>query len=283
MKKIIIIAILFFIPLFVNANEYYTNENNFTFTKEDYELIYEKYGEDGINAVTTENFENAKKFATDGIVESESYFATDYTIDSIGRITNVSTREVTEEEAKNSLIMPVAEVCDSLGSCIETTYKRLKYVVNASSRMITVTNTWLTMPKVRSYDIIAVRFLQRVNITQATGTQTWTNGSQGYATDGTNTKVTNYGAGLSMNLVDDTTITNLENKMIVRTDTAIPDWWNLRIYITYQHAQYTLTRAQSMSYQFTNTGSGIVLGNTILFEDMSIGSKYDDMTGLQYN
>lgn len=215
------------------------------------------------------------------IYTEAKYFATTYTVNNLGVITETSTREVTEEEAQDSQIMPLAVLCDSLGSCIRTDYKELKYTVKAYDREITVTNTWLTMPTVRSYDIIAVKFGGVVQGVSATGKQTWSTGSQNYASDGTNTKSTWDGAGISMNLTDNST-TQLVNTMTVTSSDTGTNWVNLTIFVTYQHAQSTVTKAQSMSYEFRNSGNGIVLGNTILFENTSVGLKYDNMTGLRW-
>lgn len=215
-------------------------------------------------------------------VTETKYFATTYKVNNFGVVTDTSTREVTKEEAQDSQIMPLAELCASDGSCIKTDYKQLSYTMKASARVLTVTNKWLTMPAVRSYDIIAVKFNGVVLGVKVEGKQTWSGGYQNYASDGANTKATWDGAGISMNLTDNTT-SELINTMTVSTDDTTVDWNSLRIFITYQHAQSTVTKAQSMSYIFSNTGNGVVLGNTILFEDTTIGSKYDNMTGLRWN
>lgn len=286
MKKILkFMAVMLFIPIITLAEEqnYYTNDNGFSFNEETYELIYSKYGQTGIDSVTNENYNNIITFAKGEEVVITKYYATTYVKDITGKITQTSDREITEEEYQDSLIMPLATICDSdqgEGWCIKTDYKQLQIFVNGTARNIRVTNTWLTMPKVRSFDVIAVRFNDTVNITNTTGTQTWSTGSQNYSYNGTNMKRTNKGVGISMNLYDGDT-TKLENEMIVTTDNTTTEWWSMRIFITYQHAQSTLTLAQSKSYSFAGgTGS---LGNTIKFSDSTISAKYDNMTGLQYN
>lgn len=289
-KSIKIMLLIFMISLFMMSsfvsadNAYYINQNGFAFSEEDYNLIYDEFGQEGIDAVTEDNFANAIAFARDGEIVISKYFATTYVVDGTGKITETSNREVTEEEYNDSNIQPMANICDdsdgSLGWCIYTDYKELRMNVTASNRQVKVTNTWKKMPTVRSFDVIAVRFREKVSITQATGTQTWSGGSQSYATNGTNTKVGSNGAGISMNLYDGST-TSLKNEMIVRTGGSSADWFNYRINVTYQHAQSSVTLAQSMNYAFA-TGTG-TLGNTIKFNDSTIQAKYDNMIGLQYN
>ena len=183
-----------------------------------------------------------------------------------------------EEYEVFSQVSPMT-VCDVDDVCWQTASKRLSMLVSKDSNnylSIFVSNIWLTEPKVKSADIIAVRFNGSASLYNFWGEQHYTNSSGkqlvSYNNTVTNSQVFSNGLGISMNLVD--AGSNFKCYLA----------WNgyssgtLNIYASYQHATSNVTVADSKKYTLSSSG----LGNVIKFNSSSISNKYDGMQGVSY-
>lgn len=225
------------------------------------------------------------------ITKQEEYFITTYTLDRFGNVVNTRTipasKEDTERVSENSnlYVMPNGTLQDISkmafarsvidGSSYETAGKKLElhYANNSTDYEISMYVDWKTVPKVKSFDVIAFRTENNLsnNITYYTAWQRSDVGETFYGQDGTNTKIGSNGIGVSMNLYDNAT----EPETIylrVRGNKSYGKY----IYATYQHAVSNISLATSQSYTFGSSGLGGVLQYSNGY------SKYfDNMAGLK--
>jgi len=189
---------------------------------------------------------------------------------------NIQTQEI---------IVPYSDYPEQISpfnNLVATGYKRL--VVHAVpydnlNYAISLTNEWLQMPVVRSFDVIALRF-QDIAIDEGTqtGYQAYTLSSNnttqaiGYSYNGTNMVIKENGYGISMNLVNND-ITYLENftSVDVALNGTIPIIWG-----SYQHAVNNVSLAQSQNYNISAAGLGYVIN----FHP-SVDPYYDAMPGVR--
>ncbi|MGN1370840.1 MAG: hypothetical protein ACI4XM_00965 [Candidatus Coprovivens sp.] len=145
------------------------------------------------------------------------------------------------------------------GNLVEytTDYKYIQLMTNSGSgqKRFYIYNSWLKMPKNKSFDVIALRWSNGFALTDYYGNQ-YTNGNSGniaYPVGNSNYKIATNAIGLSQNLVD--SATSIENELAV--------WGNCSsdgiVYGTYQHAQANITLATSKLYNFSSNGMGGVL------------------------
>ena len=97
-----------------------------------------------------------------------------------------------------------------------------------------------------------------------------------YNTNSAGYKGMSNGAGISMNLKDDTNITSFLMTQVADMQISDYNYTTAHVFATYQHAQSSLTRAQSMSYTLQAGG----LGDVLYYSNTSIRNKYDDMAGI---
>lgn len=193
------------------------------------------------------------------------YFKTTY--DNIGNI--ISNVEISETEYFSTQIVPY-------DANITTEYKQLS--ISVSGGVVKIECTWKMTPKVRSFDVIALRgenVLFNSNVIQ--GKQIYVKeGSTSfvkYNVNSSNTKIFGNGVGISMNLVDDASD--------YRLSLSIPysiTGNNPIIYGSYQHAVRNVSLNTSQKYLLNAKGYGKV----ILF-DNPVNSYYDGMSGVSIN
>lgn len=147
-----------------------------------------------------------------------------------------------------------------------TTYKNIKIVKNGS--LITLLLIWLKLPSTRSYDVMGIRF----DGVSLSGTPSF---SQTYIQNGKYKRdSTNYlqsfsnGFGTSFALPSGN-ISNLVQ--------SIDFYYNGsgKIYGSYQHAQKSISLANSKKYTISNIGYGKVIEF-----DSSVKNYYDAMSGV---
>lgn len=214
------------------------------------------------------------------------YIKTDEFYDRTGNLIERVETELSEEEALNYEEEPTTYAWNVTHT---TSMKKLYMQVvsgSASTKIVTLTNTWLSLPSVRSFDVIALRpetnsMTINVNSSSISGYQKWDGNIINYNSGSDNTKISSSftgrgGIGISMNIVDDVSST-LENSMTVYFLCGASTF---TIAGTYQHATSTVTLAQSKNYSFSSSGLGEVLDFA-----SSVESKYDNMRGvkLTYN
>lgn len=206
--------------------------------------------------------------------ENEKYIKTEEYLDSTGKIIDTINTEVTKQEAE-LFVENQKNGVQSLSDSHQTNMKRINISIAAtpSVKTITITNTWLSMPSVRSYDVIGFRngtgnsiAINSVSAYQQADGQTVT-----YSMGGSNFKSTNQGCGISMNIVDSVS-GSLSNSMSV---TVINNSSIYTAYGTYQHAQSNVTLDQSKIYSINANGLGGVLDFA-----SSVRGNYDGMQGV---
>ena len=292
MKKIFITLLMavMVLPTMVSAQEvtYYTNANGVTLTEEQYNYLTGYFSENTLYSMTKEQLNLIKDDRNLTITTETKYIRTDEVYDNMGNLLESVETEVYEEDALNydeqELITPYA-----WNVTYQTTMKRLYMQVvsgSDSTKIVTITNTWLSLPKVRSFDVIALRpetnsMTINVNSNTISGYQNWDGNVINYNGSSSNTKKSssftgNGGIGISMNIVDNVS-SSLETSMTV---IFLCGNSNFSIAGTYQHATSDVTLAQSQNYSFSSSG----YGNVLSFAS-SVASKYDDMQGvkLTYN
>lgn len=164
------------------------------------------------------------------------------------------------------------------GASHTTTYKNIQITaspINGNGYYVKFFTNWLIMPKIKSYDVDALR-VDDATIQSGTqkGTQTYrANGivsEVNYSYNGTNMVNQSNGFGISMNLVDAATAIECEIEAIV---VSTSKW--ATVYASYQHAASNVTLAQSKSYNISHNGYGEVINFATAVENY-----YDGMQGV---
>lgn len=291
MKKILIsiLMTMMILPTGVYAQEtepYYTNINGATLTEVQYTRLREVFSEDTIYTMTVDAINLLKDETQFRTTEEVKYIRIDDYYDRSGNYIDTIETEVTEKEALN--FSDNNQTSTYAWNVTHQTSMKKLYMqvvlsgVGESQKTVTLTNTWLSLPSTRSYDVIALRPGQNsltVNVNSSTisGYQKWDGNYINYSANSDNTKIStvfdgNGGIGISMNIKDDVT-TSLENSLSVTFASGSNPF---KIYGTYQHAQSSVTLSESQNYSFSSAG----LGKVLAFNSSSIESKYDRMSGV---
>lgn len=283
MKKIKITVILLmvttlFVPTVASAKEsvYYTNLNDIEMTEKEYNNLRKIYTEDTIATLEKTAIDAFKNEENLTVIKSEKYIQIDEYLDRNGNIIASYQKNVTKEEAEAFLECQKNGI-QTRGSSHQTNMKKIVITGSTSSasiKTVTVTNTWLSIPSVKSYDVIAFGNGTNLNMTfnSISGYQKWDGNTVSYNTSSQNTKKSvSGGVGISMNIVDDVK-NSLQNSLTVTFYNGSNPY---TAYGTYQHATQDVTLAQSQDYSFSKTGLGKVLNFS-----SSVKNKYDGMQGV---
>ncbi len=288
MKKIMLFLLCAFfasgIQVYASENTYITNLNGINMTKEQYQYLSNFYTEKTIMNMTEEKFDSEMNRIFSPKEESQKYIKTVTYFDMQGVPTS-NDYEISEQEYNNPII-PYANNCteDFAIGCWETSYKKLHMVIWGSgetkveTERIVLINDWKVMPKVRSYDVIGVRYYNW-QLTNAWGDQTSISSNEGvntteYSYNGANMNIQSNGVGISQNLYNYSSTYSLSNR-IVAEGNVLAD--HIGRYGSYQHATRDVTLAQSKNYSFNSNG----LGEVFAFNS-GIGSYYDGMQGVSH-
>lgn len=144
----------------------------------------------------------------------------------------------------------------------------------ATVKKVELTCEWIKTPKVKSYDIIAIRVNQNVKFSadeNCYGKQYADNDVITYKGDSSNIKSSKTGLGISMNLVDNASKHKLELYANVGANNQ-----SMIIFGTYQHAISDVTLSKSQKYNFSSKG----MGGVIDFTTTEVYEKYDQTPGL---
>lgn len=276
-------AILLSYTMVVNAAEteaFYINARGAILTEEQYNRLSLVFNEETLNSMTSETLDMLKNETDLQTTETVKYIRTDQYFDRYGNLVDSYDTEVTESTALNYReeleIVPYA-----YQGTHTTSMKRLHMQVTGSHsvKSTTITNTWLSIPKVKSYDVIALRpvsgsLMLNSNSASLSGYQKYDGNYIYYDISGDNDKVVESGTpgvSFSMNIVDSTT-TSLEMQMNL---TVVSNYDPYNVYGAYQHATSDVSLNDSKNFNFSYYG----LGNCLEFNN-GIGSKYDGMQGL---
>ena len=274
----------------LNEDGSYTNDNGAIITQEQYNTLLLHFNENTINhleqlQVNKYGDNNAK------ISSKKQSYITTYTYSKYGLLKNVSTIEATEQEAEavkynknlhviNGKLQDVSNMPATIGYIEDdehSTESKTIFIAYSNSNTYRYSAyfdvTWHTVPKVKSYDVLAFRFENSISKSAITYYTTHQNSSAGftdYDLNGSNTKFGGNGIGVSMNLHDDGT------DFWLTYDVTSHDSLGSYIVGTYQHAVSNISLATSQSYTFGSSG----LGGVLVYSN-GYGSYFDNMTGLK--
>lgn len=273
-KNMALCLVLFFLS-YINvfaSNVFFTNSNGVEMTELQYRKMLEMFSERKVDLLTQNEFNNFKDvniISNDTKYQKETYVNKEL----------VSIEEITEEEFNNA---SESEVSTYAGDrdYIETSYKRLGAVItDGGNWTLTCVLSWKKKPAYQSYDVFAYRF-NHFKYNGFSGQQVYIVNGKNYYIDYTTSsegyKELSNGAGVSMNLKDGSDITGYELTIGTRVAFDSYNYSQAHAYVSYQHAQANLTRAESMAYTLDITG----LGNVVKFTNSATERKYDGMSGV---
>ena len=263
----------------VNAEEiFYTNLNGVQMTQNEYDNIVNIFSEQKASILTQQEFDNYKnqKIISSDVIYQKVITKNNHIISE----DYITEEEFNKESNKNDScdIMPLSGDYDYY----ETSYKRLSVnlIDHGSSYNLVSNLTWKKVPATKSFDVFAFR-LKYFNFSIFGAQQAYFVGSNystiDYSTSSAGYRGLSNGAGISMNLKDGSNITSYEMTMSTTLKTTATSATKAIAYVSYQHAQKDVTRAQSMSYSLDISG----LGNVIDFYDSTLTSIYDGMGGVE--
>lgn len=287
-----VISLMLFGSISVNAQEnkdvFFVNMNGVELTETQYNNLLKGFSHDTINTMSEEMINmlkddsNIQKTTTTKYVETSTRYIN-------GQPVNTSEKELSINEynaaPSTSVITPSSNARFAADDYVETNYKKITldvtYGASISTKYVTLTNVWKTIPKTKSFDVLAIApgvASASFNFSgHRSGYQKWDGNTINYDANSGNWKIVNSntiwkkGLGLSQNLVDDTT-TSLENSItVVFLCGADP----FPVRASYQHATSDVTLAQSQNYTLGTDG----MGGLIKFAS-SVASKYDNTPGL---
>ncbi|MBR5662821.1 MAG: hypothetical protein IKX00_04125 [Bacilli bacterium] len=260
----------------VYAKAYFTTKNGYSLTKEEYDNLSSVFSPTTISILSNEALDLLKNDHTLSKKEDTKYYRFDEWKDNLGNVilsTNIEVDKETAETFHNDF--------DRSGSDTHTTSMKsltLQVVQNDQSvRVATLTNTWLSIPSTKSFDVIGLRInntASYLTLSSISGVQIHDGITINYYGNGSNTKTSNSKhVGISMNIVNNVT-NSLQNQLTVVYLAA----QGLDAYGAYQHAKSDVTLSQSQNYSFSANGKGGVFK----FAN-SVNPKYDDMQGVHVN
>ncbi|MBE6145534.1 MAG: hypothetical protein E7171_02820 [Firmicutes bacterium] len=271
MKKILFIICLML--LFIGGVSAEELNPNVDISEEGYERLSAFMSDLEISMIDQKTYD---LFLNNEVIGYQSYIVKETYVGSATQLPRkVSEVYMTVDEYANtpSTVADCYISSDLTTSYCETPMKQLRLVVMKSSGNVifSLINEWKTMPKNKSFDVMAMRWTSNYTMTSYDGSQT-TNGNTSYVAYNVgngNYKFGTNAIGLSQNLVDSATM--IYNDMIVvGTCSGTGQVW-----ATYQHAQANITLATSKLYNFSSSGYGGVLS----FYGNASGI-YDNTTGM---
>lgn len=266
----------------VNAETFYTNERGIKLSKDEYNEVKKSLDDISIRLLTQQDLDlitsgNAK------VTNEKKYFLTTTIYDENNVVISTLNNEITKEKYDNLDLNDYNNQYSlnyEKNNKIETNAKVLDLTVispsdNVSKVSVYSTLTWKNIPKVKSYDVIAIMFNIPAVIhdfmgMQISNLQTSSERVTEYNPGGTNSNVFTNGIGVSMNIHDDVT----KSLALALQINATVDGGG-EILTSYQHATSTVTLEQSKGYTLSVAG----LGHVINFTNSSVKNKYDGMEG----
>lgn len=270
MKKIFLLmtALLTFMACNLSCKaleEVYTNQAGVTMTLEQYNKLVEMFGFAVVETMNKEKVRDARVDDYTLIGETTKYIKTIYKYDIFGNISDEEEIIISEEDYLNSNDISTFADCNvGVGNCWETDSKKIEIKIFGSSYGIKTiaTNTWKTMPKIRSTEIMAMRFS---NFTPTAGTQKATliyrtPSSSAYIEkrykDGDiDFQKFKSGFGATMSLPEDNTVYYLEAQLTVEG----PRNGTVEFYASYQHARKNVSPLIARQYSISSSGLGGVI------------------------
>lgn len=278
MKKLLKGGLLLLVALImtcnVNAESYYTNANGVEMTEAEYSKLKSMVSDDYIYYMSQEEFDKLKNAE---LVSSDVTYQKVITMSDGQEITQDITKD--EYDNANNSYSTQSTMDATMGTNYKTLHASL-YKVDDYYHLIS-TLDWKKKPATTSYDVFAF-WSNNFSYSNFIATQNYyapgQKGTVNYSTKSKGYRGLSNGAGISMNLTDGSNITGYTAFFSVDLrvkDSSRPTY----AYISYQHAKYKLTRAQSKSYTLNIGG----LGNVVYYTDEAIRGTYDNMRGVRVN
>ena len=245
-----------------------TNVKAANLTEEEYARLRNVFSDARISFMSNEDAARYLSYDLEHTNKVSKYYKVTETTN--GTITTEVSKEEATEAAENN-ISPIA-------TYHTTSYKNIEIMTThtgGNSYQVYMVNTWLITPRVKSYDVIALR-VEDATITSGSQLGTQVYGSNGnfdmvnYSYNGTNMVLSSNGFGISMNLVDAASEFACDIEAIV---TATSQW--ATVYGSYQHAMTAVTLAKSKSYTISHNGYGQVINFAT-----AVQNDYDNMQGV---
>ena len=194
------------------------------------------------------------------------------------KVTETTNGTITTEVSKEEAIEATENNISPIATYYTTSYKNIQISstpIATNKYLVDVTTDWLITPRVKSYDVIAMRVDDAIiKSGSQNGIQMYNNsstsGSVDYSYQGTNMVLSSNGFGISMNLVDAASGFTCQIEAVV---TATSQW--ATVYGSYQHAMTAVTLAQSKSYTISHNGYGQVINFAT-----AVQNDYDNMQGV---
>lgn len=224
----------------------------------------------------------------------EIYVITTYKIDSNDNVIDQRSIEASKEEAeavakdntlhildngKLSTVSPISIQGYEESWAYETESKRIqtRYYTYGGKYYAEILATWIKLPKIRKFDVIALRWdscVKSIDYFYATQYGDSNTGKTEYTSSSKNVVITSEGVGVSMDLHD-----SYKNNAVIYLKIGSAGNFGTYMYGTYQHAKNSnVTLAISKSYTFGISG----LGGVLVFNKTSYSNYYDQMQGLKF-
>ncbi len=215
----------------LNRCEYYENSNGVILTKDEYDIIIEAYGKNYFDRMSQNDYEWFEDlFMENSSIEINTYY--------------------------DVAITP-------MGTSYSTANKKISIIKSCSTSRCTImtTATWLSNPKVRSYDVIGSRFNGTALANNSITTRVQSSNGIEYFD---NLKQYSNGFGVSVKLPTGATDIIIDQKFYVNPSGTV--------FASYQHATKSISLATSKLYTLGVSGYGDVFcfyGNALgVFDQM---------------
>ena len=254
MKKLILVLVLFFCLGNVNAKNI---NQNVDISDEGYEKLSKFMSDYEINMINQNTYDMFMN--NDIIAYKSSIIETTYYSNYISFPQKVNEKVMSVDEyVENNNSSNINLFTASSSDVVETNMKyiRLTILGNGTEGLtFSLVNEWLSMPKYKSFDVIALRWTGDFALSSYRGYQlTSENSDDIYYYEGNgNYKFGTKAFGLSQNLVN--SATSIDNELYANGTCSSGGI----VYGTYQHAQANITLATSKLYNFSSNGMGGVL------------------------
>lgn len=280
-----------------NEEKNFTTSEGVVISRDNYDKLREKFSAETIDILKGEHI-NKILDGNEEIIDNEiKYILVDSYKSPLGTITtkerivdpkNIDS-EIKKIKNKNSFsLLSNSNLfnCTIHGPEYSTAMKKMSiYSIKSSSSTEKQANmkcTWLTIPKIRSYDIIAIRFgqvngLSIIHCNNTNGKQIWDNHTINYLANGNNTTIKTgnadkgYGGiGIAMNIKDE-----VKKKLSMELNVVYNITSNkaYKVFGTYQHATSNVDKP---SYKFSPSG----MGEVISFDNKNVAVKYDNTSSV---
>ena len=245
-----------------------TNVKAANLTDEEYARLRNVFSDARISIMSDEDAARYLSYDLEHVNKVSKYY----------KVTETTNGTITTEVSKEEATTAAENNISTMSTYHTTTYKNIRIStmkLSTNVYYVNLTNEWLITPKVKSYDVIAMRV---DDATISNGTQSGiqiyvTNGISDtveYSYNGTNMVLSSNGFGISMNLVDAASGFTCD---IDATVTATSQW--ATVYGSYQHAMTAVTLAKSKSYTISHNGYGKVINFAT-----AVQNDYDNMQGV---